>query len=216
MSDVKLSAFDLDHTLTKGNSSFNFCHFLLKHKILSLSTVMDSSFCYFRHLFLGMSLTELHHAIFNRVLFGRSMHFLEDQVDRFLKEYLFSALYMPAVYRLRLAQHLGHYTVILSNSPSFLVKSVAEYFGVNEWKATEYALDEQHNLSRISIIMQGADKALHLNSLSKKLGIRREAITAYSDSYHDLDFLKASGTPIAVNPDKRLRAVSIQQKWSII
>lgn len=212
----KLSAFDLDHTLTKGNSSFNFCHFLLKRKLLTLSSVMDSSVCYLRHLFFGMSLTDLHHAIFNRMLFGLSMHFLEDQVDRFLKEYLFHGLYMPAVYRLRLAQHLGHYTIILSNSPSFLVKSMAEFFGVNEWRATEYAVDAEHKLSKVSLIMQGSEKALHLNSLSKKLGIQREAITAYSDSYHDLDFLKASGTPIAVNPDKKLRAVSLEKKWSII
>src|SRR5258708_281826 len=102
---------------------------------------MDSSVFYLGHLFFVLILTKLHHAIFNKILFGLSMHFLEDQVQRFLKEYLFSALYMPAVYRLRLAQHLGHYTVILSNSPSFLVKSVADFFGVNEWRATEYTLD---------------------------------------------------------------------------
>lgn len=213
---MKISAFDLDHTLTTGNSSFNFCHFLLKRKILSASSVLDSGICYLRHLFFGMSVTELHHAIFNRILSGLSMHLLEEEVDRFLREHLFNSLYMPAVYRLRLAQHLGHYTVILSNSPSFLVKSVAAFLGVNEWRATEYALDKEDKLERIALVLQGADKAHHLKSLSQKFGIHQEAITAYSDSYLDLDFLKASGTPIAVNPDKKLRALSLEKKWSII
>lgn len=212
----KLSAFDLDHTLTTGNSSFNFCRFLYKQKVLSLSAVITSAICYLRYLFFGMSLSELHHKIFTKVLSGLSLLLLEEQVEKFLKEYLSSALYMPAVYRLKLAQHLGHYTIILSNSPSFLVKSIAEFLGVDEWIATDYLVDQDCRLSKVARVLQGSDKALHLNFLSKKLGICREAITAYSDSFQDLEFLQASGNPIAVNPDKKLRAFSIAQNWSII
>jgi phosphoserine phosphatase len=163
-----------------------------------------------------MSLESLHKAVFRRTLCGLSLHYLEEQVERFLKEYLTQELYMPAVNELRLAQQLGHYTVILSNSPNFLVAAVAKFFSVNEWRATEYGVDGERKLSKISLIMDGAAKALHLHELSKKLGIQKQAITAYSDSYLDLDFLNASGTPVAVNPDRKLRALSLQRKWSMI
>lgn len=216
MKQFKLSAFDLDHTLTKSNSSFNFCWFLYRKNFLSLHALISSAIYYIRYLFFGMSLSKLHHSIFNRTLSGLSLSLLEKQVDQFLKEYLSSALYMPAVYRLKLAQHLGHYTIILSNSPCFLVKSIAEFLGVNEWKATEYAVDKDCKLLQVARILQGSDKAVHLHDLSKKLGICREEITAYSDSFQDLEFLQASGNPIAVNPDKKLRAFSLSQNWRII
>jgi HAD superfamily phosphoserine phosphatase-like hydrolase len=123
---------------------------------------------------------------------------------------------MPAVACLRLAQHLGHYTVILSNSPSFLVSAVAKFLGVNDWRATEYATDNQLRLTGISTVMQGEEKASFVKQLSKKFGIDRNDVTAYSDSILDLPFLLSAGKPIAVNPDKKLRRLSIEKNWNVI
>ena len=38
----------------------------------------------------------------------------------------------------------------------------------------------------------------------------------YADSYYDLPFLTALGHPVAVNPDKRLRATAMSRQWPII
>ncbi len=163
-----------------------------------------------------MSLRELHISVFERVLRGFPLQQLEYHVEKFVELYLHKALYMPAFTLLKRAQHLGHYTMILSNSPNFLVKGFAKFLDVNEYYATVYEVDQDRCLSKISHFLEGSDKAMSLRRISERLGIIRKAITVYSDSWLDLDFLKAAGTPIAVNPDKRLRVFSCENQWQII
>ena len=116
---MELSAFDLDYTLIEGNSSASFCRYLYKQGVLPFTAVMQSLLYSLRHRFLGMTLAELHHSVFNKVLHGKPSELLEKYVDKFVHEYVEKALYLPAFIRLRRAQQLGHYTMILSNSPSF-------------------------------------------------------------------------------------------------
>jgi len=213
---VELSAFDLDHTLIQGNAGSHFCRFLYRHKALPFSVLIHSVIYKIRHRFFGMSLSELHHSIFNKILRGKPFEQLEKYIDKFVHEMVNRSLYLPAFARLKRAQQLGHYTMILSNSPSFLVGRFAKALGVNAYYATEYGLDERNCFAKIKRILEGKDKAKHILKIAKKLGIFLEQITAYSDSVLDLEFLQVAGKPIAVNPDKKLRAISIKNQWSII
>ncbi|NGX26235.1 MAG: putative hydrolase [Chlamydiae bacterium] len=213
---TEISAFDLDRTLIQGNSSARFCRYLYRQGVLPFSTVVQSILYSLRHRFLGMTLADLHHNAFNKLLRGKPLEMLEKYVDKFVPEYMEKALYMPAVLRLRRAQQQGHYTMILSNSPSFLVKRFAKILGVNAYHATEYAIDENHCFQKIKKILDGKDKAKIIRNMAKKMGIFFEKITTHSDSKDDLEFLKEAGNPIAVNPDKKLRAISVKNEWRII
>lgn len=216
VSKSRLSVFDLDHTLVRGNSSYQFCRYLIKRKVLPLSSLLYSAACYVRHHFYGMSLFELHQNIFNKFLIGKSLESIEKHVEAFVEQCLSQSLYMPAVTCLRLAQHLGHYTVILSNSPSFLVSAIAKFLGVNDWRATEYVIDSEQRLTGISSVMQGEEKASFVKQLSRKIGIKKNDVTAYSDSFLDLPLLLSAGNAVAVNPDKKLLQVSMQKQWNVI
>ena len=213
---MELSAFDLDYTLIEGNCSASFCRYLYRQGVLPASTAVLAYVYSLRHRFMGMTLAELHHSVFNKVLRGKPLEMLEKYVDRFVSEYIEEALYMPAFIRLKRAQQLGHYTMILSNSPSFLVERFAKALGVNAFHATEYAIDENGRFNKIKKILEGKDKAHHIQNIAKKLGIFLKQITTYSDSILDLEFLEMAGNPIAVNPDKKLRAISVEKQWSII
>lgn len=208
--------FDLDHTLISVNSSYLFCQYLYRQKVLSFSSLLYSALCNIRHRFFKMPLLDLHKKIFQKILLGRPLSSLEVHVDSFIQESISKSLYMPAVACLLLAQHLGHYTVILSNSPSFLVEAMARFFNVNEWRATQYGVDKDQRLCNISSIMEGEMKAESVQAISTKFGIEKGDITAYSDSYLDLSFLLSAGCPIAVNPDRKLRALSMEKQWQII
>ncbi len=211
-----LSVFDLDHTLVKGNSSYRFCKYLFRHKVFPFSTLVYSTLCYWRFKFHGLSLLELHEKIFRRILQGRTLASLEAHVDAFLKENLFPFLYKPAYECLRHSQKRGDYTVILSNSPQFLVKPIARFFKVNEWGSSLYAVDKDDRLCHILSLMQGEDKARYVAELASRLGIAKQDVTVYSDSYLDLPFLLSAGRAVAVNPDKKLRRYFQERKWNIL
>jgi HAD superfamily hydrolase (TIGR01490 family) len=213
---LPLSVFDLDRTLLRKNSSFEFCKYLYKKKVFDLSFILHSCLYHIRHKFLGLSLEQLHHKVFQRLLNGRCFHLLASHVPQFIETYLEDLLYYPAIQKLRLAQHLGHYTMILSNAPSFIVKEISERLGVNEWRASEYQVDKDARLCQISLILQGKEKAKCVRDISKKLCIPKQDITAYSDSFYDLPFLQCAGTAIVVNPDRKLQKYSLKLDWEEI
>ena len=213
---MNLSVFDLDHTLLKKNSSVEFCKYLYKKKKLSFFSVLHSFLYYIRHVYLTLSLEDLHRKIFKKLLCGMRLADLEQDAVLFGETYLEKLLYMPAVERLKQAQSLGHFTMILSSSPDFLVKVLAERFQVDEWKASEYQVDEALCLSHVSSILQGEGKALLVQKTAQRLSILKKDITAYSDSHLDLPFLMASGVPVLVTPNKRLKKLSKGFGWKTI
>ena len=59
-------------------------------------------------------------------------------------------------------------------------------------------------------------KAAAVRELAAEHGYDLAASTAYSDSHTDLPFLEAVGHPVAVNPDRRLRAIALERGWRIM
>jgi len=213
---LQVSVFDLDRTLIKSNSSFQFCFYLYRRGVFSISHVLRSILFYIAHKFLGLSLTELHKKTFDSVLRGMVLNDIVGYVKEFVDHWLAKDLYLPAIYELKRAQHLGYYTVILSNSPSFLVKFIAEKLGVNEWAATEYEVDKDGKLCHIAHILNGKDKACRTGEIIQRLGLTVQNVTAYSDSFWDLPLLKFAGKAVVVNPDKKLFRISQILNWQIL
>jgi HAD superfamily hydrolase (TIGR01490 family) len=213
---TSLSVFDLDHTLVSKNCSFLYCVNLVRKGVFPASYLFFSIYYYMRHRFGVLSLKGLHEGIFEKLLKGISLVSLEKEADDFVAQLLSKTYYFPALERLKLAQHLGHYTVILSNSPSFLVSRVANLLRVDAWRATEYAVDKDDKLCHISALMQGEEKARCVQQIASVLQIGQESITAYSDSCLDFPFLVASGNAVAVNPDKALLQLAKERGWEVI
>ena len=213
---MRFSVFDLDKTLLSKNSSFEFCKYLYKKKIFSSSFFLKSIFYSIRYQYFGLTLEKLHHKVFQTLLHGFSFHILSDYVCSFVEKELEGLLYMPALERLKRAQHQGHFTMILSNSPNFLVGAIAHRLQVDDWKASEYKVDKDWRLCQISRILHGKDKALWVDKIRGQLGIPKQWVTAYSDSYLDLPFLRSAGVPVVVNPDSRLKKVSKECNWEEI
>ncbi len=213
---MKISIFDLDNTLIRTNSSFQFCRYLYRKNVFSLQSLMTSVWYRLKYEFLGLSLIQLHQAVFEKILKGFSLEILEKHVPCFLEEFLEKDLYLPAYAELKKAKAEGQRTGILSNSPAFLVSPIAQFFGVDFWKATEYGVDKDKCLCNIAILMEGGAKAAAAEEMQIALGIAKEDMTGYTDSHADLPLLKACGNRVAVNPDRKLKRLALKQKWRVI
>ncbi len=169
-----------------------------------------------RHHLLNLPLSQLHEIVFKKFLLGHSLNILEQYIKEYLNESFIKSLYSPAIEHLRRAQHLGHYTVILSNSPAFLVEQIANYLGVNEYHASQYGLDHNGNLSKIISIVEGKQKAAYLKKLKESFDLTENDITAYSDSHLDYPLLKFAGRAYIVNPNRKLTKLSKKHSWGIL
>lgn len=211
-----ISAFDLDFTLLSGNSSYLFGRYLRKKKVLSFADLAFIIKC--NVLFnLGMlSIDMLHAKAFDRLFRGRDYRQISRLACEFYEEHLNSILYHPAIEELKNARQRGHYTVILSSSPDFLLKPIAAKLQVDTWQSTSYAVDKDHRFCDISRLIQGLDKAVILEEIRQQFSIAREDVIAYSDSHLDLPFLQAAGRGVGVNPNKKLMAACKLHGWKVI
>lgn len=163
-----------------------------------------------------ISVKSLHKRACHRFFSGRSIVRIEEHVSSFL-DGNFNKMLNPNVFsKLMGAQRRGDYTIILSSSPDFLVQGVAKRFAVDEWAATEYSILEDQTVGVVTRQMEGKDKARYVEELIERMGISRENITAYTDSYLDYDFMLAVGEPIAVNPGRTLRNLCLQKQWKMM
>jgi hypothetical protein len=94
-----------------------------------------------------------------------------------------------------------------------LVKPIAEWLNVTDWKGTEYGVDKDGKLCHIAHVLSGKEKAGQLRSLIRKLGLTKNNVIAYSDSVSDLPLLELAGQAVVVNPDRKLKRISQEQNW---
>lgn len=213
MTVTKMSVFDLDRTLVTGNSSFAFCQYLIEQGVLPKRSMLLAALCWMRYTYCGMTLSLLHHTIFHQLLKGQPLRALEAHVAPFVDGYLSRYTNPRALAALRLAQHLGEYTLILSNGPQFLVNAFAQAFKVDACHSTQYAVGQDDRLERIESVLLGEDKARCVHEVMECLNIEKHQVAAYSDSHLDLPLLLAVGNPVVVSPDRKLRKIAIVNTW---
>jgi len=213
---MQISAFDLDHTLVKHNTNLLFYHYLIHKRFYRPISIFPALYYAMRYHFFNLSIQELHKKVFQYFLKGISLTSVQREVKLFLSQNFYRFLYCPALSRLRLAQHEGHYTIILSNSPSFLVAPIAYYLNVDEWRASIYSVDEEGRFTAIDSILLGKEKALYIQKLAKNFRVNIAQVTAYSDNIQDLPFLSVAGKAIVVNPNAKMKKIAQKKSWEVI
>jgi HAD superfamily hydrolase (TIGR01490 family) len=212
----QISCFDLDHTLLQGNSSFQFGVHLYRQGLLPFATMLYLAGAYGLYQSGLLSLSRMQQQIFTRFFQGLSRSLMTSQASSLLDQVFAHSCYSPAVQALNSAKREGHYTLILSSGPDFLVEEYAKRFGVDGWRASQYTTDAHGHFSTIDQLFLADQKAQWVQQLISELGIEKEAVAAYSDSILDLPFLLSAGHPVAVRPDSALYRLSQQNNWLVI
>lgn len=209
-SEQKWSIFDLDRTLVRKNASFCFYFFLLKKRLLPLSSVAKAIPLFFRYKRGRLNLKHLHEAVFSLVLKGRSLSLFANAVPLFLGPFLDAFLYRPVLNRFFEAKQKGHRTFLLSSSPDFLVSAIAQRLGFDVWRGTEYSIDNEGKLCQILSLIEGVQKLQLAKNMMAKNAV------AYSDSEDDLPLLEWAEKAVIVQPTVRLKRLAEQRNWEVL
>jgi HAD superfamily hydrolase (TIGR01490 family) len=210
------SLFDLDGTLLKVNSSFCFGKYLYQHGFFSMFRLLQLGCIYFFHKIGLISIESVHHTVFKRIFKGRCSKQVAQFADLFIETHLNSMLYSPAIDRLKKAQFAGHFVAILSSSPDFIVKSIAQKLNVLHVESSIYSVDAEGKFSHIEHLVEGNVKAGWVTKAAQDHAIAFEGITGYTDSVIDLAFLLSCGNKVLVNPGRKLRAMGRKRRWETI
>ncbi len=136
---------------------------------------------------------------------------------RLVHEELLAALYQPVVLRLQAHLLVGDQVILLTGTPEFIARPLAQSLGIAEVSATLcVARDGRYRLRTPSQHPFGASKAELAQGICHRLDLPLEAAVAYADSWCDMPLLERVGEPVAVRPDRRLRRIAEQRGWEIL
>lgn len=213
---IGVAFFDLDHTLLNVNSSFRFGIYLYREKVINLSCLANLLWNYFLHKCGRLDIYGIHEKSFKSLFCSREKNEFQYHAKRFVDEVYACLINNEVLSLLHLKKQKGDKVVILSSSPDFLVECFAEKMGVDGWRATVYQANNVGKYVSIDCVLEGKEKAKLVNEISVSYQIPKNLTSGYSDSHHDLDFLRSVAQPVAVNPNKILRRISINEGWDIL
>ncbi len=107
--------------------------------------------------------------------------------------------------RIRWHKAQDHKIFFISGSPSYLVKKMAEKHEIEDYRGSEYLVDENNNFTGEIIQMWDSEsKHTAIMEFVDKYNIDLDKSYAYGDTNGDVSMFKLAGNPVAINPTKEL------------
>jgi HAD superfamily hydrolase (TIGR01490 family) len=213
---TRLAIFDLDRTLVPGSSLAPLVRALADAGIVSRRRLATAAVQHARFLARGASDTEVARvrAEALSVVAGMDRAAMAPLALAVADRVAGSAT-AAARMLLRLHRERGDFCVILSASPQELVEAVGGLLGANRSIGSRGEVVDGRYTGRLDgPFCYGAGK---LERLRSALGpVDLSTAWAYADSGSDVPLLASCGNPVAVRPDRRLRAVAIAHGWPVI
>jgi HAD superfamily hydrolase (TIGR01490 family) len=159
--------------------------------------------------------------LLNTVLFEAFKGISRDRLFSLGEEYceriLVGHLFPHAVELLEANRAAGIEPVLVTGSPAFIVAPLAHHLGIADFAANRFVFSRGRATGRLAEpVMAGDEKAVWCADYAAARDIDLADCWGYADSHYDTAFLAALGHPVAVNPDRRLRAAALSRQWPVL
>ena len=215
----KLALFDLDNTLLEGDSDHAWGEFLISNSLVEEKAHRDKNDHFYDQYKQGA--LDIH---------GYVAFTLEPvmQLDRIQRTQLLAEFMKQSVEPIILDKgrelvrtHLdaGDFCIIITATNEFISTPIATLFNADLIIATELQVSNDMYNGKISGTPCYQDgKVSKLNAWLDQQETRFNLSDAvfYSDSVNDLPLLQEVATPVAVDPDQRLREKAESEGWKIL
>jgi HAD superfamily hydrolase (TIGR01490 family) len=213
---VSIAFFDFDETLIVGNSGNLWIRRELRSGHINRLQALRAATWMVRYR-LGFASMEdaLRTAI--RSLRGTAEDTLRQRTRDFYEEEV-RQLYRAGA-REALAWHRARAEpcVLLTASSLYLSELVSAELGLDDILCNRFQVkDGLHTGELEGELCFGPGKLRYAEAYAKQRGVPVSACTFYTDSYSDLPVLEAVGTPMLVNPDRRLRREARLRGWRVV
>ena len=219
MPQQKLTLFDLDHTLLSGDSDVLWCDFLIARGLLDRTEFSARNADMDARYRAGTVSVREFTEFYVGTLAGRRVAECETLRQEFLLQEI--APRIPASAHALVRKHLdaGDLAVMTTATNRYITELSARHLNIEHLVATEPEIvNGVFTGATVGELNMREGKVMRLTAwLAARNTTRADFhVTAYSDSINDLPLLQIADTPVAVNPDERLKAWAIAQRHRII
>lgn len=216
---MKLTLFDLDHTLLSGDSDALWCDFLIDEGMLERSTFAARNADMEMRYKAGTVGLEEFANFYLGTLAGRSPEDWEPLRQRFLATVVVPRVPRSALDLVNRHLNAGDLVVLTTATNRFLTELTAVHLGIAHLLATDPQLESGVFTGRATGILNMREgKVTRLQAWLTASGQQLQDMdsTAYSDSINDLPLLQAVNHAVAVDPDALLREQAVARGWRVL
>jgi len=217
---MRLTLFDLDHTLLAGDSDQLWCEFLMDRGVLPRDPFAAQNAQMARDYAAGAVSAQAFCDFYIGTLAGRSAAEWQALRSEFMDTRVVPRIGSAALDAVARHREAGDRLVLTTATCRFLSELSAAHLGFADLIATECELDSAGRFTGRSQgvlnMREGKVQRLHDWLAAQQLALADCETTLYSDSINDLPLLSAVRHAVAVNPDARLAAVAAERGWPVI
>ncbi len=214
---MSLTIFDLDNTLLHGDSDYEWGQFLVAKKLVDEKEYEAANKIFYDDYKDG-SLDVIKFSEFSfKPLSIRTMEELDKLHKEFMRDIIVPMIANGARELIKKHHDRGDTLLIITATNGFVTRPIATELGIDNILATEPLIVDGRYTTKVDgtpCFQEG--KITRLNQWLESSNETMENSTFYSDSYNDISLLEAVDTPIAVDPDEKLREIAEQRDWEII
>jgi HAD superfamily hydrolase (TIGR01490 family) len=217
---LKLTLFDLDHTLLAGDSDVLWCAFLLHQGVLDRAAFEPRNEAMAQAYHAGSVGAREFCEFYVSTLAGRTPAAWEPLRQAFVRDEILPRI--PAAARALVETHraAGDLLVLTTATNRFIAEPTATTLGLEHLIATECEIDADGRFTgrtQDTLNMhEGKVTRLQRWLAARDLALADCDSTAYSDSINDLPLLQATTRATVVDPDPRLAAEARAHGWSTL
>jgi HAD superfamily hydrolase (TIGR01490 family) len=217
---MEAAFFDLDKTLLPGSSLFPLAREMYRQRMFTLGDIARLAWDQARFQLVGAEfqagMERAREASLEAIKGRRVSEVVEFSRDVITREIL-PRFYPQAVELLSRHKRAGREVYISSSAPQDFLQLLAERLSIDGVVGTLAEVADGCYTGRLDgAMVHGPEKLKRVLRLAEERGIDLARSYAYSDSANDLPLLEAVGNPVAMNPDRHLRAIARRRGWQVL
>jgi len=214
---LSLAIFDLDNTLLRGDSDYEWGQFLIAEGAVDAEVVAREHDRYYAQYLEG-TLDIFEFLAFQlRPLAEHDRNTLEQWRAKFMQTRIQPLITGAAKALVESHRRNGDTLLIITATNRFITRPIADAFGVEHLIATEpEEVDGRFTGKVAGTPSYREGKIARLNPWLKQHDETLAGSWFYSDSHNDLPLLELVDNPVAVNPDATLADYAREHQWQIL
>ena len=218
---MKLTLFDLDHTLIPTDSDYEWGVFTTALGWNDAADFARQNDAYYHQYKAGTLDIHDYVRFATRAIRQQGATKAEAAHADFMRAVVQKAIYPQAMQLVQRHQRAGDAVVIVTATNEFVTRPIAQAFGVADLIAINLARDPTTGwftgeIEGTPSFREGKVARVQQWLAQRQLDWADVESTFYSDSINDLPLLEHVTHPVATNPDDRLRAIALERGWRIL
>jgi len=213
---VKAALFDLDRTLVRRETATLFVRYLRDVGQASWGDAARTAYWIFQYTLGLLDAPAVAEKALSRFA-GTEATVFADSFEDWFRRYV--VMHVSEAGREAVKKHrdAGDVLAIVTGALRYAAQPLADELGIEHLVATDLVVDQGKITGKpVYPLCYGEGKVTLTQKLAERLGFSLSEATFYTDSATDLPMLERVQTPVAVNPDIRLRRIAARRGWPVL